>query len=88
MRRRAARSGPPIVYRSLVVRRNKQVYPITEIGTKKGAPRRLHVVRGHFKTYTSESPLFGNLTGTFYWGPHLRGDESMGEVRKNYVVEG
>lgn len=29
--------------------------------------RALHIVRGHFKTFTTERPLFGRLTGTYWW---------------------
>jgi hypothetical protein len=34
----------------------------------KGLRHALHICRGHFKTYTDESPLFGKRTGT-YWRP-------------------
>ena len=44
-----------------------------------GAVRtRLHAVRGHFATYTSEAPLFVKLVGT-YWRPwHLSGNPERG----------
>jgi hypothetical protein len=38
-----------------------------------GAPRAIHWVRGHFKEYTAERPLFGKLSGLFWWEPHLAG---------------
>ncbi len=46
----------------------------------------LHMVRGHFKTYTPEKPLFGRMTGTYWWAHHLRGDESAGVVHHDYEV--
>lgn len=35
--------------------------------------RAIHWVRGHFKEYTSEKPLFGKIAGLFWWEPHLVG---------------
>lgn len=28
---------------------------------------RIHLQRGHFKTYSAEKPLFGHITGRFWW---------------------
>lgn len=47
----------------------------------------LHVVRGHFATYSSEKPLFGKYTGTFWREAHTRGDAAAGEVAKDYTIE-
>jgi hypothetical protein len=49
---------------------------------------RLHLCRGHFKNYTVENPLFGRLTGRYWWQPHARGDKTKGVVMKDYKVEG
>jgi len=46
----------------------------------------LHFVRGHFKTYTDDAPLFGRLTGSYWWESHARGDASVGIVTKDYNV--
>ena len=46
-----------------------------------------HLVRGHFKHYTEDAPLFGKLTGSYYWGAQYRGDIEVGEVYKHYEVE-
>jgi len=48
---------------------------------------RLHLCRGHFKTYTKDNPLFGSLTGRYWWQPHARGDKSQGVVMKDYEVK-
>lgn len=45
-----------------------------------------HHVRGHFKTYTDEAPLFGKLTGTYWVSPHMRGDHAHGTVLQEYVA--
>jgi hypothetical protein len=51
-----------------------------------GQLARAHLVRGHFKVYTDDAPLFGQFTGRYWWTPHVRGDESKGVVEKDYVL--
>lgn len=46
----------------------------------------IHIVRGHFKTYTDEAPLFGSMTGTWWWQPQARGSKPR-IVIKDYEVE-
>jgi hypothetical protein len=48
---------------------------------------RLHLCRGHFKTYTDDAPLFGRYTGTWWWQSMVRGDKELGEVEKDYDIE-
>jgi hypothetical protein len=48
---------------------------------------RIHLQRGHFKTYTAEKPLFGHITGRFWWQPHVRGRNKNGMVMKDYSVQ-
>lgn len=45
---------------------------------------RLHTVRGHFKTYTEDKPLYGKLTGTWWWNPAVRGNRNNGEIVSTY----
>ena len=33
----------------------------------------IHWVKGHFKEYTKERPLFGKIAGLFWWETHLAG---------------
>jgi hypothetical protein len=47
----------------------------------------LHICRGHLRTYTEEKPLFGKVIGTFFIPAHLRGDEKVGTVVKDYQLE-
>jgi|GEM_PF-5759437 len=49
--------------------------------------RALHICRGHFRTYTEESPLFGKVTGTFWVPMHKRGSEKHGKVNKDYRIK-
>jgi hypothetical protein len=47
----------------------------------------MHLVRGHFATYTDTAPLFGKRTGT-YWRPaHVRGNAEQGLSDKDYRVK-
>jgi hypothetical protein len=50
--------------------------------------KRLHMVRGHFATYTDERPLFGRVTGTFWRAWHVRGDADLGRINHEYHIEG
>ena len=46
----------------------------------------IHTVRGHFKTYTEERPLFGKITGTFWWGACVKGNADIGLIEKDYSI--
>ncbi len=48
---------------------------------------RIHLARGHFKTYTGNNPLFGKITGRFWWQPHVRGQNRDGVVMKDYELQ-
>ena len=45
----------------------------------------MHLMRGHFKTYTEEAPLFGKYTGTWWWAQQIRGGKE-GEVKTKRKV--
>lgn len=45
---------------------------------------RIHLARGHFKTYTAEAPLLGKHVGRFFWQPHVRGRNRDGMIVKDY----
>ena len=49
--------------------------------------RREHVVRGHFRYYSEEKPLFGHYSGNVWIPEHTRGDEEKGRVEKSYRVD-
>ena len=47
---------------------------VKSVGRNGGeAARAIHWVRGHFKEYTPDKPLFGKIAGLFWWEPHLAG---------------
>lgn len=47
-----------------------------------------HLCRGHFATYTTDRPMFGNpkLVGRFWHPPHTRGKKERGEIIKDYAI--
>lgn len=47
---------------------------------------RVHICRGHFKTYTKEKPLFGTTVGRFWWQPSVRGNSKEGMIVKDYKI--
>jgi hypothetical protein len=63
----------------------KQVRSIGQLSAESAAMS-LHFVRGHFKNYTDEAPLFGRLTGSYWWESHARGDANIGIVTKDYSI--
>jgi len=51
-----------------------------------GEHNRIHYCRGHFKEYTAEAPLFGKITGLWWWQPSVRGKNKDGVVIKDYNI--
>ena len=49
--------------------------------------KRLHIVRGHIKHYSLERPLFGKLTGNYWWHQQMRGDAGLGRINHEYHVQ-
>lgn len=82
-------SLPPYTYKVLKVHTTRKVYQNskTESNNADIDPKRLHIVRGNFATYTEDAPLFGKYTGTFWRPAHVRGDEEQGIVIKDYDVQ-
>jgi hypothetical protein len=52
-----------------------------------GDHNRIHFCRGHFKEYTEDQPLFGKITGLWWWQPHVRGQNRDGIVLKDYQIK-
>lgn len=81
--------GVPLhITKTLAVRPTKRV---SENPGKLDSPRSLaaqHIVRGHFKEFTDEAPLFGKWTGMYWWEPAVRGKAERGKVEKQYKVKG
>jgi hypothetical protein len=51
-----------------------------------GIEKGMHICRGHFKTFTEDKPLFGRVTGRFFFAQHVRGKKEKGVIVKDYDV--
>jgi len=51
----------------------------------KGLTHALHICRGHFKNFEGKG-LFGKYKGTYWWPAHVRGDEKVGIIKKDYSI--
>lgn len=75
-------------YKMLEIGGDQEIVDIKSIGSDYGGTKKLHICRGHFKTYTEDNPLFGQPgnTGQVWIPMHTRGSAKKGEVRKAYKV--
>lgn len=80
------RHGDPVRYRVIRLPYTGRRRPDGRAEVDDGGAIPLHMVRGHFKTYTKDRPLFGRITGTYWWAHHLRGEEGAGVVHHEYEV--
>lgn len=68
------------------------IRPITRSLEQDGHAKRdglgaaFHRCRGHFKTFRPDAPLFGKLTGQYWWNAHDRGDKRHGTIKTDYRV--
>jgi hypothetical protein len=86
-RRRERRHGIPLTrYYVLDIAPMTTVLATEGDAATTGLRNALHICRGHFKTFSPEAPLFGRLTGTYWWAAQVRGDASQGTVEKDYRI--
>lgn len=82
------RHGLPLVrYMTLDIDPFRQLLLAEGATSGEGLRTALHLTRGHFKMYGPDAPLFGRHTGSWWWGPHVRGHAADGVVVKDYRVE-
>jgi hypothetical protein len=79
---------PPSQFRTIVID------PMKAATRSSGCPRgeagnkqRMHVIRGHYKTYTLDRKLFGKVAGRFFFSSHVAGDASIGTITTDYIVK-
>ena len=85
--RRQIERGKGVRYHVLDIEPMKRVLKTEGRQYEVGLKQAFHICRGHFKTYTEDSPLFGRYTGTWWWEAQARGDKTAGEVKKDYNVK-
>ena len=88
------KSGRPLLkYRVITVEQSDSGKVKTIRGRKHQDDRMIaesempqHIVRGHFKTYSKDRPLFGKYSGTWWWHHATKGAKSQGEIVHEYEV--
>jgi hypothetical protein len=48
--------------------------------------QKLHLVRGHFKTFTEKAPLLGKHVGTYWFPQQMRGSKKEGVIVHDYNI--
>jgi|SRR5450759_836571 len=87
VRRQAERKGLTLLdYRLLEIEPMKKALQDEGRINKAGPRKALHLVRGHFKSYTEDAPLFGQHIGTWWWEGSIRGSLAKGNIKKDYHV--
>lgn len=89
IRRRLQKDGfqGPMIYRTLTLRPFTEDAEMEKRNRMPTGERALHLVRGHFATYTSAAPMLGRYIGTFWRPEHLAGNGGTGNVRKTYTFD-
>lgn len=83
-KKRAKKNKQPLYsYKTLVV--NLDISKQEQKNSSIKNATRLHLCMGHFKTF-KEKPLFGKITGRYWWQPYVRGDKKKGVVMKDYKI--
>ena len=84
-RKAERRHGRPLAqYYALDIRPMQRILDYEGEAQTTGLRHALHFCRGHFKTYTAESPLFGKHSGEYWWPDHVRGSAEEGAIEKDY----
>lgn len=83
--------GKPLTdYWVLKVDSGRPLRTINDVGvaaTRRHFTPREHEVRGHFRYYSDERPLFGRVTGMIWVPAHKRGSDAIGAIRKDYEIK-
>lgn len=87
-RARERRGKRPLVrYKTLVIDGLKELLRREGNVGENGLKKALHLVRGHFATFSPDRPLFGHFVGTVFRSAHLRGKKDHGQVIKDYEIK-
>lgn len=77
---------PLVTYKTILIQPATRVLKEEGNIDQDGMAMALHICRGHFKHFTEVRPLFGKLSGTFWWPSHIRGSENAGVAIRDYKV--
>ena len=85
--RRKKNKLPLVSHKTLRIKGKKSYASGNGQPSDQDTTNRVHLCRGHFKTFTDDNPLFGKYIGRYWWQPQVRGSKSQGLVNKDYQVE-
>lgn len=89
-RRAAERQGVKALHEYYVLRVRPTYTPhdMRDVAqpTRGTGQRREHMVRGHFRYYAEDRPLFGRTSGMVWIPEHERGDSDVGRIKKDYEL--
>jgi hypothetical protein len=85
-RKRGEKPMPAVTYKTLVITGIKKALNRAREETGEKGSKALHFVRGHFRDYTPEKPLFGKVVGSVFIPFHARGNKENGVVVKDYEL--
>lgn len=89
-RRAAERQGVPKLHEYYVLHVLPTRTPSTmaDVGrpVRRSGEVREHVVRGHFRIYSEDRPMFGRIAGAVWVPEHERGSSDVGRIKKDYEV--
>lgn len=77
---------PLVTYKTILIQPATRVLKEEGQIDQQGMAKALHICRGHFKHFTEDRPLFGKLSGMFWWPSHIRGSENAGLAIRDYRV--
>jgi hypothetical protein len=78
---------PLCVYKTIEIEPIKKPTKNSTDSSGKEFSMPLHICRGHFRTYTENSKLFGRLVGTFWIPQHTKGSLEHGANVNDYMVK-
>lgn len=84
--RGSVRKPEPLSHHTITLPGSSRIRNLSEAREASGQDLPLHVVRGHFKTFTAEAPLLGKYVGTYWWRPAVRGSSDAGRIETSYRV--
>lgn len=87
IKKRKEKGIPVFKFRHVVIKpiNGKQVIGGGSSGKNNFTP--LSFIRGHFKTFSEERPLFGRHVGRYWWHQAARGKSEYGTITKDYAVQ-
>ncbi len=86
LRKHRGQVHPLVTYKTILIQPATRVLSVEGSIEQQGMAKALHICRGHFKHFSEDRPLFGRLSGTYWWPSHIRGLASTGIAVRDYRI--